>query len=100
MTLEISNNGDVWTGKVSGRLDTLAAVQFSKDMEPLYDHADKHIVIDCTDLEFISSSGLRCLLTLRKKTIAEGGDATIKGANAEIMQVFKITGFCSLFKFV
>ena len=99
MNLEIIKDGDVLTGILKGRLDTLAAMQFSKDMNPLMENADKHIILDCTDLEFISSSGLRCLLALRKKTMVEGGDAIIKGANDEIMQVFKITGFTQLFKF-
>ena len=63
------------------------------------DGADKHIVLDCSKLEFVSSSGLRLLLTLRKQTIAMGGDVTIKNVIPEVMQVFTITGFFSLFKF-
>ena len=99
MTFEVIQEGDKLTGMLNGRLDTLAAVQFTKDMNPLMENADKHITLDCTNLEFISSSGLRCLLTLRKEVKAKGGDCIIKGANSEIMQVFKITGFTSLFQF-
>ena len=99
MTLEIKNNGNVWTGYMKGRLDTLASVQFNKDMEPLIVNADKDIILDMNELEFISSSGLRCLLALRKKSVNDGGSITITGAKKEIMEVFKITGFTSLFKF-
>jgi anti-sigma B factor antagonist len=55
--------------------------------------------MDCTDLDFISSSGLRLFLALRKETIAKGGSITIKGVSPEIKQVFTITGFYSLFIF-
>lgn len=99
MVLEIKKSDTQVTGILSGRLDTAASQQFSSDMEPLMDNADKHIVLDCSALEFISSSGLRLFLSLRKATIAKGGDVTITGVSADIKQVFTITGFYSLFKF-
>lgn len=99
MTLEISQNGDVMNGIIIGRLDTAASQKFATDMEPLMDNADKHIVLDCEKLEFISSSGLRLFLSLRKATISKGGDVTIKNVSADVKQVFTITGFYSLFKF-
>ena len=88
-----------YTGILNGRLDTAAANQFSLDMQTLMDNADKHIVLDCSGLEFISSSGLRLLLMLRKQTIAKGGDITIKNISQEVKNVFTITGFFSLFNF-
>lgn len=99
MTLQITENNDVVTGILDGRLDTAASAQFARDMQPLLDKADKHIVLNCEKLQFISSSGLRLFLSLRKQTIAMGGDVTIKGVTPEVKQVFTITGFFSLFKF-
>jgi len=99
MTLEIKTSGDQVTGILTGRLDTAASQQFASDMQPLINNADKHIVLDCKTLEFISSSGLRLFLSLRKATIARGGDVTIMGISDDIKQVFTITGFSSLFKF-
>ncbi len=100
MTLDTNVNNDQVIGTLKGRLDTAAAVQFTKDMEPLMENADKEIVLDCSKLDFISSSGLRLLLTLRKETMAKGGKVIIKEVNDDIQQVFKITGFSSLFEFV
>lgn len=100
MTLDIKDNGNELVGILKGRLDTLAASQFTADMEPLMQQADKTITLDCNELEFISSSGLRCLLALRKQSMAMGGSVAITGASKDIMQVFKITGFTTLFKFV
>ena len=99
MTLTITTSEGTVTGILKGRLDTAASQQFATDMEVLLDNADKHIVLDCKELEFISSSGLRHFLSLRKATISKGGDVTIVGVSDEIKQVFTITGFYSLFKF-
>lgn len=83
---------------ISGRIDTAAAAQFAQDIQPLIKNADKEITLVCNELEFISSSGLRHLLTLRKATMAMGGKVIISGINADIKQVFAITGFNSLFE--
>lgn len=99
MTIEIINEETQIKGILNGRLDTAAAQQFATDMEPLMENANKHVVLDCSALDFISSSGLRLFLSLRKATIAKGGDVTIIGVSENIKQVFTITGFYSLFKF-
>ena len=99
MTLTITEENDTVIGTLEGRLDTTASAQFAKDMQPLIDNADKHILLDCEKLAFISSSGLRLLLTLRKEAMNKGGDVTIKNVSTEVKQVFTITGFYSLFQF-
>ena len=99
MKLEIIQNENSITGILEGRLDTAASQQFAADMMPLLDNADKHIILNCEKLEFISSSGLRLFLSLRKATISKRGDVTITGVSPEIKQVFTITGFYSLFIF-
>lgn len=99
MNLQITQTSDSVTGKLIGRLDTAASAQFARDMQPLMDNADKHVILDCEELAFISSSGLRLFLSLRKETIAKGGDVTIKNVSPEVKQVFTITGFFSLFNF-
>lgn len=99
MKLTIENNGTSIIGILEGRLDTAASSQFNADMQPLMDNADKQIVLDCQKMEFISSSGLRLFLSLRKQTIAKGGEVIIKGAIPDVKQVFAITGFTALFKF-
>lgn len=99
MELKITQTSDAITGKLTGRLDTAASAQFARDMQPLMDNADKHVILDCGELAFVSSSGLRLFLSLRKETIAKGGDVTIRNITPEVKQVFTITGFFSLFNF-
>lgn len=97
MTLEIKEDGNEVIGIFDGRLDTLASVEMARQMEPLMDKADKHIILDCEKLEFISSSGLRLLLSLRKQSIAKEGVVSLKNMSEEIKSVFSMTGFFSLF---
>lgn len=80
-----------------GRLDTPAAVKAQQEITPLLENADKTIIIDCTQLEYISSSGLRLFLTIRKEAGAKGGKVIIENINEEIRKVFMMTGFYNLF---
>ncbi len=97
MELIIKQENNVWTGILIGRLDTIESEKFSKNMQPLMDNADKQIVLDCTGLDYVSSSGLRLFLTLRKKVAEKGGSMVIAHINDEIRNVFTITGFFNLF---
>jgi len=100
MEFNIKEEGNTLTGAFNGRLDTAAAVQLSNDIQPLLDKADHEIILDCTDLEYISSSGLRIFLTIRKAASAKGGKVIVKNINDEVRNVFTMTGFFSLFEVV
>lgn len=97
MKLEIKDENNRLTAFPEGRLDTVAATQFAQDMQPLMEQADREIVIDCTGLEYISSTGLRQFLLLRKEVDRKGGKLSICHINDELRNVFTITGFMSLF---
>lgn len=99
MKIVITESDAIVCGALSGRLDTAASAQFATDIEPLMQKADKKIVLDCSELEYISSSGLRIFLSLRKAAAAKGGSVTLKGVTSAVKQVFTITGFISLFNF-
>jgi anti-sigma B factor antagonist len=98
MTIDIKEQNGGYLALMNGRLDTPAAVQATRDMQPLMDHADKEITLDCTKLDYISSSGLRLFLSLRKEAAAKGGKVVIENINDEIKKVFMMTGFYSLFE--
>ncbi|MBP5290815.1 MAG: STAS domain-containing protein [Paludibacteraceae bacterium] len=98
MTTTIESNGDQLIAKFSGRLDTAAAVQTAEDVKPLLEAANKEIILDCTDLQYISSSGLRIFLSVRKEAAAHGSKVIVRNINSDIRQVFVMTGFVSLFE--
>jgi anti-sigma B factor antagonist len=95
ITIQEENGGFV--AHLNGRLDTPAAIKAQQDMVPLMENADKVITLDCEALEYISSSGLRLFLALRKEATAKGGSIIIKNINDEIKKVFMMTGFYNLF---
>lgn len=98
MEIDIKKTDNGYHVNLVGRLDTPAAVEAQKDFGELIENADKKITIDCTELKYISSSGLRLFLMLRKETSAKGGHLTVINVNEDIKEVFKITGFLNLFE--
>lgn len=78
---------------LQGELDTLAAQSFAAEMEPVMAEAGKQITMDFTDLEYISSAGLRTILLLQKTAGNKGGKVRIKGMSGDIRQIFRMTGF-------
>lgn len=98
MKTQITQEDNCLTACFIGRLDTAAAVQTAEDVKPLLEAANKEIVLDCSALEYISSSGLRIFLTIRKEAAAHGSKVIVRNINADIRQVFMMTGFISLFE--
>lgn len=81
-----------------GELDTTAAEEVNRILQPLYSANGKDVMIDCADLEYISSSGLRILLSILKGAKAGGSRVVLKKLNDDIKDVFKLTGFITLFE--
>jgi len=98
MTTTIKESGNQLIAQFIGRLDTAAAVQTAEDVKPLMDAANKEIILDCSQLEYISSSGLRIFLSIRKEAATHGSKVIVRDINADIRQVFMMTGFISLFE--
>ena len=98
MIFNITENNEAVKATVSGRLDTPAAVKAQQEIAPLLENAEKVITLDCEQLEYISSSGLRLFLTIRKEAAAKGGKVIIEHINDEIKKVFMMTGFFNLFE--
>ena len=88
-----------YVATLEGELDTAAAVEVEKVLKPLYQSDGKDVVIDCAALEYISSSGLRILLNIRKGAKATGSKVVMRHVNDDIKNVFKLTGFISIFEF-
>jgi anti-sigma B factor antagonist len=97
MKVDINEEGGLITATIEGWLDTNVAADFSQAMQPLMEKADQKIVLDCTQMEYISSSGLRTFLQLRKECAAKGGSVVIQNINEEVRKVFTMTGFFNLF---
>ena len=84
---------------LEGELDTAAAEEVEEILKPLYEADGKDVIIDCSGLEYIASSGLRILLGILKGAKATGSKVIMRGASDDIKNVFKLTGFISVFEF-
>jgi anti-anti-sigma factor len=83
----------------SGELDTVAAAETEAALKPLFDSTGKDLVLDCTDLQYIASSGIRILVNLLKSAKAKGDRVILKNVNEVIRDVLELTGFVSYFVF-
>ena len=99
MTTSIQSIDGKIIATLSGELDTAAAAEVESALQPLLESEGSDIVIDCTDLEYIASSGLRILLSILKKARASGGRVTLRNVNDLIRDVFQMTGFIDIFEF-
>ena len=83
---------------LEGELDTAAADEVNQILQPLYTANGKDVIIDCTKLEYIASSGLRILISILKGAKNGGSRVVLKNLNEDIKDVFKLTGFINLFE--
>lgn len=90
---QISEGTDL-TVKLIGRLDTATAPSLEGELRKSVDGVEK-LTVDMTELEYISSAGLRVLLSAQK-VMNRQGKMIIRGANETIMEVFEITGFVDI----
>lgn len=97
MEITIQNNAEIVNVVMNGNLDTLAAEQVEPQIQQLETLATKPLVLDCTALDYISSSGLRLLLRLRKAANAAGNKITLLSVNDNVMEVLKVTHFDKMF---
>jgi anti-sigma B factor antagonist len=94
MTIEKKINNDAVTLIVSGRLDTQTAPELENELDSILSGL-KELIFDMTNLEYVSSAGLRVILKAQKAMNAQGS-MKLTGVNDSIMEVFDITGFLDI----
>lgn len=100
MVATIQELEDKYVATLKGELNTAAAVEVEEVLKPLYKSDGRDVIIDCTELEYIASSGLRILISILKGAKTNGNKVILKNLNDDIKNVFKLTGFINLFEFV
>jgi len=98
MKTNIEQMEDKYLVTLEGELDTAAAADVEKTLQPLYTTSGKDVIIDCEGLEYIASSGLRILISILKGAKAGGSKVVLKNMNEDIKSVFKLTGFINIFE--
>lgn len=94
MTVEKKQNAEELTLIVSGRVDTTNAKEFEDEVSSNLDGI-KSLIMDFSDLEYISSAGLRVLLIAIKR-MNKQGSMVIRNANEMVKEIFEVTGFSDM----
>jgi anti-sigma B factor antagonist len=97
MTIEIANEQDKLIVKLSGRLDTITSPRLEAELNAV-DALIREVVFDLSQLVYLSSSGLRVIMTLHRK-LSGAVKITIRNATKPVMDVFEITGFSDILAF-
>ena len=94
MTIAKKQNGNVLEIALEGRLDTMTAPELEKKLRDSLDGVNE-LTLDFAGLDYISSAGLRVLLTAHKAMSAKGGMKVVN-ANELVREVFDVTGFSDI----
>ena len=97
MNIKKNYNGKELTIEVGDRIDTVTAPDFENEIMNEMGKFDS-LIIDFTDLEYISSAGLRVLIATQKKLKPENIPMVIKNVNDTINEIFKMSGFDKILK--
>jgi len=97
MKITISEQDGRLVAALCGDLDNVASSQAEQLLAPVFVRKDCDIVLDCGELNYISSSGLRILLRVFKHTRANGHKAVLRGLKDDVKEVLQLSGFVSLF---
>lgn len=80
--------------KLSGRLDAITSSQLKDSLKDDYDRVN-HLTLDLNDLEYISSAGLRVIMSTQK-SMGDKDSMNIINVQDLVMEVFEVTGFCDI----
>lgn len=83
---------------IEGRVDTVTAPDLEMKVSPLWLISGITLVFDCEKLEYLSSSGLRIILTAHKQVTAKGGKFIMRHLTREVRSVIDLTGFSRILK--
>ena len=87
--------GDTLIVAMDGRLDTNTSPEFQTELEPMLDSISS-LTLECEKLDYISSAGLRVLLTFQEELEEQGKTLQLCHVNNVIHDVFEVTGFLEI----
>jgi anti-sigma B factor antagonist len=98
MKIKKEKIGDFSVLKIDGRIDTVHSAILETHVNEVYGNGEKYVILNCSGLNYISSSGLRIFLVAQKKAISLKGKLYLCSMQPAIKEIFVISGFSTLFK--
>jgi anti-sigma B factor antagonist len=96
MKVKSSKNGSACTLTVEGKIDTMTAPELDEAVKSNLPKCDK-MIFDFTNVEYITSAGLRVLVYAQRELMKKGG-VTVTGVNESIKKIFTVTGMYKILK--
>ena len=91
-------NEEIWLVGISGRLDQSQTDILQNLLRNLIDDGHIQLIVDLTEVSYVNSGGLRCLVTGWREANKLGGQLILCGLNSRISQVFSTVGFDKVFQ--
>lgn len=98
MNIKKEKIGDFTVLRIKGRIDTVHSSTLEGEVNQLFDNGEKNLIFNCSEVDYISSSGLRVFLVAQKKAISTNGKLYLCNMQPTIQEIFRISGFSNLFR--
>lgn len=96
MEIQVQESGSAWVVSVVGKLDAVSAADYQKAVEQLIADGKTRFIVDFAALTYISSAGLRVLLSTAKQLKPKGGVVLFANLQDNVREVFDMTGFSTI----
>ena len=83
--------------KMSGELDIVATTNQVDELNKVLALADQALEVDCSEMEYVSSAGLRFFMQLKRESEAKGGSIRLAHLNEDVADIFRMSGFQNIF---
>ncbi len=97
MEVALRKEKNVVIVSVTGRMDAVCTLDFEKTLEDQMAAGETRFILDFSDLEYISSAGLQCILSAAKRLEPREGEIELASLKGTVKEVFEISGFSSIF---
>jgi len=88
----------IWLVGVGGRLDQNLSPQLEEQLLELLGRGENQLIVDLTQVSYINSGGLRCLVSAWRRAQRQNGNLLLCGLNARLQEIFSIIGFDDVFR--
>lgn len=93
MEAQVEEKGDIVIVRIKGRLDAASSPQLEKQINSIIDAGHFKLLLNFADVEYLSSAGMRLMLSVSKKLKHLEGKVVACALNDEVMDVIKMAGF-------
>lgn len=98
MDISINKSNECTIIDLKGRLDTTNFMNLENELNTLIDKGTQNLILDCENLDYVSSSGLRVFLVALKKIKKLNGKFLMCNLQETIQEIFEISGFITIFE--